>query len=230
MGAHTLGSADGTPPVPPLPVELTATKRGWEELRVNPKRAHGQGHEWYPYYAGFSVPFVHEVLARFSLPQGATILDPWNGSGTTTACAVKQGYRAVGIDINPAMSLLAAGRLCSPEELDTPLAAILNRLTPVPAGREDPLAIWFGPRSAGLLRALARRTLALRDDADSSRAGPSWRVAGFYFAALARTVRLLLKHEESDCVLGSRSRARRAGLVGLIAPRRESSAPPAFLR
>jgi DNA modification methylase len=40
----------------------------------------------YQYYAGFSSDFVCDILEKYASP-GTRILDPWNGSGTTTgAC------------------------------------------------------------------------------------------------------------------------------------------------
>ncbi|WP_410712175.1 DNA methyltransferase [Bradyrhizobium sp. BEA-2-5] len=42
---------------------------------------------------------------------GQVVLDPWNGSGTTTSVANGAGLTAVGIDINPAMAVVAKARL-----------------------------------------------------------------------------------------------------------------------
>lgn len=39
------------------------------------------------------------------------MLDPWNGSGTTTSVATKFGIRSTGVDINPALAVVAKARL-----------------------------------------------------------------------------------------------------------------------
>ena len=35
------------------------------------------------------------------------ILDPWNGSGTTTYAASQLGYTSRGLDLNPVMNIVA---------------------------------------------------------------------------------------------------------------------------
>lgn len=53
---------------------------------------------WYRYYAGYSRAFVTDTIDHLGLTKGSTILDPWNGSGTTTAVAAEAGYEVVGFD------------------------------------------------------------------------------------------------------------------------------------
>ena len=66
--------------------------------------------DWYPYYAGFTAGFAHAVLNEF-FASAETLLDPWNGSGTTTAVGAVRGIVCTGIDINPAMTVIAKARL-----------------------------------------------------------------------------------------------------------------------
>lgn len=40
-------------------------------------------HAWHPYYAGYAEQFVADTLSILAEP-GDLVLDPWNGSGTTT--------------------------------------------------------------------------------------------------------------------------------------------------
>ncbi|MDQ0340574.1 tRNA G10 N-methylase Trm11 [Caldalkalibacillus uzonensis] len=47
---------------------------------------------------------------NLDLPWSATVMDPWNGTGTTTDVAEQMGYFAIGLDINPVMVLIAKGR------------------------------------------------------------------------------------------------------------------------
>lgn len=64
----------------------------------------------YKYYAGFSESFIIDILDKYKKPN-SRILDPWNGSGTTTKVCAYNGIASVGIDINPAMIPIAWSRL-----------------------------------------------------------------------------------------------------------------------
>ncbi|MCA1458616.1 hypothetical protein I6F35_36545 [Bradyrhizobium sp. BRP22] len=72
----------------------------------------------FPYYAGFSEAFVRDVLETLKVTADQVVLDPWNGSGTTTAVAKGAGLRAIGIDINPAMAVVANARLATPSSIN----------------------------------------------------------------------------------------------------------------
>jgi len=58
-------------------------------------------HRWFPYKEGFSRGLVEHLLERFNLPQGATLLDPFCGVGTTPLVARLRGLHGVGIDLLP---------------------------------------------------------------------------------------------------------------------------------
>jgi tRNA G10 N-methylase Trm11 len=117
---------------------------------------------WYQYYAGYSSEFVVDVLRELRLPSDATVLDPWNGSGTTTLIARHCGYTALGYDINPALALVAKARLLGQEVLDS-LPALTDALLDQPQRQEaiaddDPLTLWFTKDTALRLRTLERGT------------------------------------------------------------------------
>ncbi|WP_416963122.1 DNA methyltransferase [Streptomyces sp. Agncl-13] len=63
----------------------------------------------FPYYAGFSFEWARHHLAQHEteLVSGATVLDPWNGSGTTTLAAQSLGLDAIGLDLNPVANVVA---------------------------------------------------------------------------------------------------------------------------
>lgn len=129
---------------------------------LSPKRNRRLQTGWegfFPYYAGFPELFASEILKSANLPQGATVLDPWNGSGTTTYTASQLGYRSVGIDLNPVMIVIARARLLAPSEADhlRPLAAtILSHAhsSPPILGDEDALLSWFQPETAAFIRGI----------------------------------------------------------------------------
>lgn len=68
----------------------------------------------YPYYAGFGEKFVQSWIELISPNKGDTVLDPWNGSGTTTAVCAKNGIKSTGIDLNPFMKAVALARVADP--------------------------------------------------------------------------------------------------------------------
>ncbi|MES2193710.1 MAG: DNA methyltransferase [Pseudomonadota bacterium] len=65
----------------------------------------------FPYYAGFSEAFVRDVLDALQATADQVVLDPWNGSGTTTTVVKQAGLNSIGIDLNPAMAVVAKARL-----------------------------------------------------------------------------------------------------------------------
>ncbi|MFM7468657.1 MAG: DNA methyltransferase [Vampirovibrionales bacterium] len=116
------------------------------------------------YYAAFSEAFVEDILCSLPLKAGGTILDPWNGSGTTTCVAHRLGFHTIGYDLNPAVLMLAQARLATLDEVtqaETLLkkhfdATVKKRCTvPLPL-----LHDWFLPQSVKVLEALKASIMA----------------------------------------------------------------------
>lgn len=128
----------------------------------SPKRTGRRAPGWegfFPYYAGFPESFVQAVLESAELQPSCTVLDPWNGSGTTTYAASRLGYKAIGFDLNPVMVVVARARLLPKSEADSiePLAAKIIRAAKSTRSAihvHDPLEVWFYPETAAILRAL----------------------------------------------------------------------------
>lgn len=124
----------------------------------NPK-LHRQNKTIYHYYAGYSDEFVEDIIkSYFSLSTKDTILDLWNGSGTTTKVAYKNNIKAYGFDINPVMKYIAEAKLVSQndepllrEVLRLSLSQFDNRVTknnnPV-----DLLGLWLNDKSIRIIR------------------------------------------------------------------------------
>lgn len=131
---------------------------------VSPKRNKRLQTGWegfFPYYAGFPELFAKEILKSAGLAEGAKVLDPWNGSGTTTYTADRLGFSAVGLDLNPVMVIVARARLLAPSEADhlRPLAATIlshARVAPGDLDPEDRLLDWLAPDSARFVRAIEK--------------------------------------------------------------------------
>ncbi len=129
---------------------------------VSPKRNNRLQTGWegfFPYYAGYPELFARELLQSAKLPRGAVVLDPWNGSGTTTYTASTLGLNSIGIDLNPVMIIVARARLLPPSEADhlRPLAAtILSHAHSAPPtlAPDDALLGWFDPATAAFIRGI----------------------------------------------------------------------------
>ncbi|QTI89000.1 DNA methyltransferase [Streptomyces sp. AgN23] len=105
----------------------------------------------FPYYAGFSFEWACHQLARHEtdLLSGATVLDPWNGSGTTTLAAQSLGLNAIGLDLNPVANVIAKLRAqdySQVEEIKRPIAG-----TDVSVD-DDPLAAWLAEPTVRRIR------------------------------------------------------------------------------
>lgn len=160
---------------------------------------------WFPYYAGFSTEFARSIIKSADLKEGATILDPWNGAGTTTTIAKEIGKRAIGIDINPAMIVASKARsLCVRQKSSlVPIAKdIIDKAHLIAPGidNDDPLLIWFMPKSTCCLRRVEAsiQKLLLGKETygylfDINEINDLSDIAAFYYTALFRLVRGFIK-------------------------------------
>lgn len=165
----------------------------------NPKVTSGAKSQdsWYRYYAGYSSDFVRYTLETLA-PNARSVLDPWNGSGTTTVVAAGRQQDAYGFDVNPVTVLIARARL-----LGAGVRGSINALASDIAGHarpirvpDEPLRFWFSADSAAQLRAieLSIRRLLIDSAADTAALQDVNSVnslASFFYTALFRTVRAL---------------------------------------
>ena len=121
-----------------------------------PKLPQAPAGSGYRYYAGYSRSFVYDVLSRW--PGHTLVLDPWNGSGTTTTVAAELGLGCVGVDLNPAVVVIARAALLSEGDV----LAIQRQADGLRGLREgvarlapgDPLLEWLDRPSVARVRAL----------------------------------------------------------------------------
>jgi DNA modification methylase len=167
--------------------------------------------EWYPYYAGYRLAFVTDVLGYLALPPGAHIIDPWAGSGTTGAAAIRAGCRISGFDLNPVLVLIAKARAVGSSVAGSIQPLAIELLEHAGAGNapyptSDGLNVWFQPQTAEYLRRLERAVFAvlvkpsdprlLFDDLTLLDTVSS--LAALYYVALFRTVRHFLRDFKSS--------------------------------
>jgi hypothetical protein len=140
-------------------------------------------------------------MCSVPLSKGATVLDPWNGSGTTTYVADQLGFRGLGFDLNPVANLVANAKLARPRDashvvgLAQRIAHDAARARPS-AKRDDPLSGWLMPSTVAEYRRIEASVLDdLATDAIGSRASPSDGdlppLASFLLLALMRTARAI---------------------------------------
>jgi len=69
-------------------------------------------HRWAPYVQGFSASFVQSVLDRYSRDyEHPVIFDPFAGCGTVLVQAKLNGFKSLGVEINPLLHFLADTKL-----------------------------------------------------------------------------------------------------------------------
>jgi SAM-dependent methyltransferase len=157
---------------------------------------------WYPYYAGFSATFTYDLVKSLDIDATACIVDPWNGSGTTTTIAAGLGYRTIGYDLNPVMVIVAKARMLSVREKNSiwPLAVNIVRKafqSRFLVNSPDPLGIWLTPESVVYIRRLERALQLFLVDGYKyhpliSDVNGLSDLAAFFYVALFRTVRISL--------------------------------------
>lgn len=170
----------------------------------NPKRSKGTAthkESWFNYYAGFSAAFVRTVLEQLLPDLKGNVLDPWNGSGTTTTTAHELGVSSMGLDLNPVMAVVAKAKLLAPrvQESLIPLAVDIiakAAATSCELRPDDPLLEWFSPSGASGIRALEqaiRKLLTPLEDSErlhtAESLGAVSDLAAFFIVAVFRTVR-----------------------------------------
>jgi hypothetical protein len=155
---------------------------------------------WYPYYAGFSDRFARLILESVDLPPKATVLDPWNGSGTTTHMADQLGHTALGFDLNPIAVLVANAKLARPRDAEHVLglarriSAEAFELSKNVKTTKDPLSPWLRPSVVAQFRAIESAVLADLATGRSGKpvhpcSGAAPPLASFLLLALMRAAR-----------------------------------------
>jgi hypothetical protein len=173
---------------------------------INPKLSHASDFgrtSWSNYYAGYSDRFVKSALDELKLRPEAHVLDPWNGSGTTTDVCNQVGLRSTGIDINPVMIVAAKARLISGSEAKRlhkiALSQQVQAYSKLEVSDDDPLASWFSISSVRAIRSIEReinvefcKRRPFRSPVDPNKLSIK---ASCCYLALFRTVRHLLEQQ-----------------------------------
>jgi len=95
-------------------------------------------HRWYYYKEGFSPNIVEKAIELSGINRNDIVLDPFNGSGTTTLTSALKGYRSLGIEVNPFTSFLSKAKIQNVEKKGF-LCVKQNILDSVNKGAKSPL-------------------------------------------------------------------------------------------
>jgi DNA modification methylase len=154
---------------------------------------------WYRYYAGYSAGFVEQVLKE-SAATARLVLDPWNGTGTTTVVAASKNVPAIGFDVNPALVVVSRARLLGAgvwASIDPLGEDVVAHAASVELD-DDPLRFWFSQQAVGSIRGLQQSVHRLLVDSGSASqpvyegASGMSTLAAFFYTVLFRTVRVLI--------------------------------------
>lgn len=171
-----------------------------------PKRTRGDS--WYNYYAGYSESFVADVCQSIDVKNKSLVVDPWNGSGTTTYVARNLGISSIGYDLNPSMVVVARSRQLGSDVLGS-LQSICREIVACADELEDempsePLAVWLYPKSAAALRKFDLAIRYILVDEKKNEIGTIGFVdalsslACFFYVALFRAFRKVLRQFQSS--------------------------------
>jgi hypothetical protein len=131
---------------------------------------------WYRYYAGYSAGFVEQALQE-SAATAKLVLDPWNGTGTTTVVAASKNVPAIGFDVNPALVVVSRARLLGAgvwASIDPLGADVVAHVASVELD-DDPLRFWFTQPAVSSLRGLQQSVHRLLVDMRSEQDDPRQR-------------------------------------------------------
>lgn len=64
-------------------------------------------HGWFEYKQGYSEELVKRLLDESKIKKNHYVFDPFTGVGTTQVVAKKEGYKSVGLDVNPVATFAA---------------------------------------------------------------------------------------------------------------------------
>jgi hypothetical protein len=139
----------------------------------------------FPYYAGFSFEWAKNELTFETDSTPPTVLDPWNGSGTTTLAARTNGLKSIGVDLNPVANIVAQLRVQvghAAQKCEPPATLTANYET-----QSEPLLAWLSARGASRARAWAISLDSLPQS-----------VSSLGYVALFRVIRRLTKQFEGS--------------------------------
>lgn len=171
---------------------------------LNPKKgntSYNNRANWYDYYAGYSPKFALQILSSVGVKAKSTVLDPWNGIGTTTLAASALGVPAIGYDLNPVPVIVAKALILSTGEkqsIKPLLKEIIAKSSKFASGEVEPFLTWFDKDTCSHLRGIEKAVqFLLVEGSEEDRfilddIEKVSEMASFFYVALFRTLRILV--------------------------------------
>jgi len=153
----------------------------------------------YQYYAGFSGEFVIDIVEKYASP-GMRILDPWNGSGTTTSICSNMEYKSVGMDVNPATLPIAWARLCGFKQISEICTKVITTNNQAffdnvfEDSSDNLIELFFDKDSCSVLRGLRSWIVtAAKEIACESESQIEYAISGVGFVIFSEVIREAMK-------------------------------------
>lgn len=130
---------------PTLQKALELTQNGLDDMRTlhRSRRLRYGPHDIHEYRGKFFPQLVRSLITISGIPEGAVVLDPMCGSGTTACEAIAFGRSAIGADCNPLSVLLSGVKAAIPSLTANTFAQYAERwLKTKHSGAADPRDIW----------------------------------------------------------------------------------------
>ena len=93
-------------------------------------------YNWLYYKEGFSAQIVFDLIERFNLKKGKTILDPFCGSGTTLLAAKEKGLNSIGFDCLDIAIFSSTVKTRDYENIINELQETLNKFKELPKTKQ----------------------------------------------------------------------------------------------
>jgi tRNA G10 N-methylase Trm11 len=114
-------------------------------------------HRWFVFPHSYSPALVRHLLGKLDVAEGATVLDPFCGAGTTLLEAAQLGMKPIGVDLLPVSVLASRAKLSRPSLAALERASVLAVESASRAGplrsRSDLLQRALAPQAYGSLAA-----------------------------------------------------------------------------
>lgn len=130
QGLHSADSRSNLPAMPPFelaPATPAKTTRGdSNRLELTDRPAH----DWYRFILSYPPHLVRQYVERFGLSTGASVLDPFCGTGTTVVECQKLGLHGIGIEAHPMAHFASTTKIDwspDPDQLERAATRIAER-------------------------------------------------------------------------------------------------------
>ena len=129
-------------------IEIAGRKK-YNKLVNFSANIHVPYHQWFLYREGFAAELIEELIQMSNCSSGEYIIDPFCGSGTTNVVAALNGYKTLGLDVNPMSAFITNAKVDSytDAELNEVLRVLpeVKNAEPCPKTKYESIERYFSP-------------------------------------------------------------------------------------